>query len=251
MSQHIKTFVRRKGRMSSLHKKGFDLYGSSYLIPYQAEQSPEQVAQTKQAKQAKQAEQGAKLSFPKIFGNANPVIVEIGFGMGHATIQIAQEQPHYNFLGIEVHTPGVGRVLCKAGEAGLTNLKLIHHDAVEVLHHMIPEQSLSGIHLFFPDPWPKKKHHKRRIYAPGFLDMVHPLLQDNGYIYAATDWQPYGKQMLEVAQLDNRYKNPHNGFAPPSDWRPLTRFEYKGITVGHRIYEVWIEKTAVQGTQDL
>ncbi len=222
MDRKIKTFVRRKGRMSNLHTTGFETYGPNYLVPYKEE----------------------RLSYKELYGNSNPLVLEIGFGMGDATIQIAENRPEINFLGVEVHTPGVGKVLYEAGEVGLTNLKLIHHDAVEVLHHMLPPESLQGVHLFFPDPWPKKKHHKRRIYSQSFLNQLHTLLIPGGYIYSATDWEPYGAWMLETAEANPLYINPHRGFAKNIAWRPTTRFEQKGVQAGREIYEVWIEKSS-------
>ncbi len=215
----IKTFVRRTGRMSSLHHKGFSNY-ESYLIPYSEEQ----------------------LNMPEQFAINQPVIIEIGFGMGDATIEIARTQSSKNFIGIEVHSPGVGKVLYEAGELGLKNIRIIHHDAVEVLTHMIPKGSIHGVHLFFADPWPKKKHFKRRIYSQRFLNLLYDLLEPSGYIYSVTDWEPYGDWMLEVAQGDQRYRNPYEGFAPPVSWRPTTKFESKGVRKGHSIKELWIEK---------
>ncbi len=217
--REIKTFVRRAGRMSSLHLKGFEHY-SDYVIPYTEDQ----------------------LNIADVFPKKQPLILEIGFGMGDATIEIARTQPEKNFIGIEVHSPGVGKVLYEAGELNLQNIRVIHHDAIEVLTSMIPKHSLHGVHLFFADPWPKKKHFKRRIYSERFLSLLYELLEPSGYIYSVTDWEPYGEWMLDVASKDSRYTNPYGGFASPVPWRPTTKFESKGVRKGHVIKELWIEK---------
>ncbi|MDC7232221.1 MAG: tRNA (guanosine(46)-N7)-methyltransferase TrmB [Spirochaetales bacterium] len=166
------------------------------------------------------------------------LIVEIGFGMGDATYKIAMENPDKDYLGIEVYKPGIGKVLDRIEENGITNLKVIEHDAVEVLKYMIRDDSLAGVHIFFPDPWPKKKHHKRRIIQPDFVALLKNKVKKNGYIYAVTDWENYAEHMLSVFENEKDLLNKYSGFAEPQQWRPFTKFERKGKEKSHEIFEL-------------
>ena len=171
------------------------------------------------------------------------MILEIGFGMGETTAEIAQQNPQWNILGLEVYRPGVGALLSKIEQRGLTNIRVIEHDAVEVLAHMVPDDYLDGVHIYFPDPWPKKRHHKRRLIQSPFLSQLVQKLKPGGYLHMATDWPDYAAQMLEVCSqeisLENRAKE---GFSPRPDWRPLTKFEARGIRLGNPVADLIFQK---------
>ncbi len=167
-----------------------------------------------------------------------PVILDIGFGMGGELAELASERRDADFLGIEVHAPGVGKLLSEIERLELENVRIAQQDAVVVCGQGVPPGSVAGVHLFFPDPWPKKRHHKRRLVRPGFPELVAPLLAPGGYLYMVTDWQDYAEQMLGVMEESAVLSNPHGGFAPPQPWRPQTAFERKGLAKGHRIYEL-------------
>ncbi len=216
----VKSFVLRKGKLKKSQLEALYLYSDSYVVPFKEE----------------------RLNFATLFGNTNPVVIEIGFGMGNATLQIAQEQSELNFLGIEVFLQGFAKLLNWVGGKKLKNIKLIRFDAVEVLEEMIEDNSVAGFHIFFPDPWPKKRHHKRRLIQPPFVELLTKKLKEGGYIYAVTDWQEYGEQFLEVLGENPNLSNPYKGYAQKQDWRPVTSFERKGVAQGHQIYEVWVEK---------
>jgi tRNA (guanine-N7-)-methyltransferase len=184
------------------------------------------------------AYQPRRLDLDTAFGRSAPKVLEIGFGMGAATAEIAAARPEVDFLGIEVHGPGVGN-LCKLIEARqLTNLRIIRHDAVEVLRDMIAPASLDGFHLYFPDPWPKKRHHKRRLVQPPFVADIVERLKPGAYIHMATDWEDYALQMLEVLSAEPRLQNTADGFAPRPTWRPLTKFEQRGLNLGHGVWDL-------------
>lgn len=178
------------------------------------------------------------------FGRVAPLIVEIGFGMGDATAQVAAAMPEHDFIGIEVHTPGVGALLKHIGERGLGNLRIVQHDAVEVLEHMVPPASLAGIHIWFPDPWHKKRHHKRRLIQPAFVQRLMHHLAPGGYLHCATDWQPYAEQMLEVLSAEPGLANTAAGYAPRPDWRPLTKFENRGLKLGHGVWDLVFRRSS-------
>jgi tRNA (guanine-N7-)-methyltransferase len=182
------------------------------------------------------------LDFTELFPQKESVVLEIGFGMGDATHQIAFDNPNKAYIGVEVHQPGVGKLLDRITKRELTNIRIIEHDACEVVDNMIPAGSLGGIHIFFPDPWPKKKHHKRRLIQEPFLTELVKRLKPGGYIYAATDWDDYADQMLEVLSSNKLLKNGYNGFADHQSWRPLTNFEQKGLNKSHEIHEVYFVK---------
>jgi tRNA (guanine-N7-)-methyltransferase len=163
--------------------------------------------------------------------------------MGETTATIAQAHPENNYFGIEVHTPGVGGLLKLIAELGLVNLRLIQHDAVEVLEHMIAPATLAGAHIFFPDPWPKKRHHKRRLIQPAFVSLLASRLAPGAYLHAATDWQEYAEQILAVFGAESALANTAPGFAPRPDYRPLTKFESRGLKLGHGVWDIIFRKT--------
>ncbi len=216
----VKSFVLRQGRLKKSQEEALTLYSKEYVLPFKEE----------------------KIDFEELFGNPNPVVIEIGFGMGSATFQIAQARRDLNFLAIEVFLTGFAKLLNWVGQSELNNIRLIRFDAVEVLTSMIEDNSVAGFHLFFPDPWPKKRHHKRRLIQPPFVELLTKKLKSGGYIYAVTDWQEYGEQILEVLGGNSQLVNPSKGFAVRKNWRPVTSFERKGVAQGHQIWEVWVEK---------
>jgi tRNA (guanine-N7-)-methyltransferase len=217
----IRSFVLRQGRVSNAQRRAVDTLMSVYGIVY----AP-----------------GA-LAFEQVFERRAPTILEIGFGMGETTAQIARAHPDNDYLAIEVHTPGVGSLLKCIAESGLGNLRLIQHDAVEVLQHMIAPASLAGAHIFFPDPWPKKRHHKRRLIQPAFVALLASRLAPGAYLHAATDWQEYAEQILAVFAAEPALANTAPGFAPRPDYRPLTKFESRGLKLGHGVWDIIFRKT--------
>lgn len=218
----VKSFVKREGRLTKGQAKALNDYWPTMGI---------EVSDT-------------TLNFSELFGNDHPVVLEIGFGMGRSLVEMAQAQPHLNFLGIEVHRPGVGACLAYAGELQLSNLKVIEHDAVEVLKNNIPTASLERLQLFFPDPWHKKRHHKRRIVQADFAALVATKLKPAGQSHMATDWEPYAHHMLEVMQKSEAFKNTSqtNDFVPRPDYRPITKFETRGQRLGHGVWDLIFEK---------
>jgi len=212
----IRSFVLRQGRVSNAQRRAVDTLLSVHGIAY----AP-----------------GA-LDFEQLFGRRAPTLLEIGFGMGETTARIAQAHPENNYLGIEVHTPGVGSLLKLIAEGKLSNLRLIQHDAVEVLEHMIAPGTLAGAHIFFPDPWPKKRHHKRRLIQPDFVALLASRLAPDAYVHAATDWQEYAEQILAVFAAEPALANTVPGFAPRPDYRPLTKFESRGLKLGHGVWDI-------------
>jgi tRNA (guanine-N7-)-methyltransferase len=216
----IRSFVTRAGRMGPGQTRALAELGPRFLLPYA----------------------GARFDFATSFGRVAPLVLEIGFGMGDATAQIAQAQAQIDFIGVEVHTPGVGALLKRIGELGLTNLRLIQHDAVEVLEQMIAPRSLAGVHVFFPDPWHKKRHHKRRLIQAEFVRLLVQRIAPSGYLHCATDWQPYAEQMLEVLGAEPALRNTAPGFAPRPDYRPLTKFENRGLRLGHGVWDLVFAK---------
>ncbi len=217
----IKSYVLRAGRMGPGQTKAFEQFGPRFLLQYDAEQ---------------------KLDPVQVFGRNAPLIMEIGFGMGGATADIAQTRPSDNFLCCEVHEPGVGALLKLCGERGIENIRIFRHDAVEVLDHMLPERSLDGVHIFFPDPWHKSRHHKRRLVQAPFVQRLAGHLKPGGYIHLATDWEPYAEQMLEVLSaepmLANTAARGGTGYAEKPEYRPLTKFENRGIKLGHGVWDL-------------
>ena len=212
----IRSFVVRAGRMGSGQVRALETLGPRFITPYRPQ----------------------TLDTAGLFGRSAPVVLEIGFGMGDATAQIAQALPSTDFIGVEVHTPGVGALLKHIDEKQLSNLRIIQHDAVEVLEHMIAPGSLAGLHIFFPDPWHKKKHNKRRLIQPAFVAKLVTRLAPGAYLHCATDWQPYAEQMLEVLGAEPGLANTADGYAPKPAYRPLTKFENRGLKLGHGVWDL-------------
>ncbi|MCX7176306.1 MAG: tRNA (guanosine(46)-N7)-methyltransferase TrmB [Proteobacteria bacterium] len=217
LAQHIRSFVLRQGRVTQAqqrhHEQGLPLWG----IPYRP----------------------APLDLAAAFGrDGTPIILEIGFGMGETTASIAAAHPENDYLGIEVHTPGVGGLLKEIAERELGNVRIIQHDAVEVLRDMIPLASLAAVHIFFPDPWPKKRHHKRRLIQPPLVQLLAERLIPGGILHCATDWEEYAQQMLEVLGAEPLLENTAADFAPRPDYRPRTKFESRGLRLGHGVWDV-------------
>jgi len=213
----IRSFVLRAGRVGPGQQRALAELGPRFVLPYRA----------------------APLDFGAVFGRRAPVLLEIGFGMGEATAQVAATHPAQDLLGVEVHAPGVGALLKRIGEQGLGNVRIVQHDAVEVLQHMIPAASLAGVHVWFPDPWHKKRHHKRRLIQPGLVALLADRIAPGGYLHCATDWQPYAVQMLEVLAAEPRLVNTAgHGYAPRPDWRPQTKFESRGLRLGHGVWDL-------------
>lgn len=183
-----------------------------------------------------------QLDLDRLFGRAAPRILEIGFGMGETTASIAAAHPDVDYLGIEVHTPGVGSLLKLIDARGLSNLRLIQHDAVEVLREMIAPGSLDGAHIFFPDPWPKKRHHKRRLVQTDFITLLASRLKPGGYLHLATDWEEYAEQMLAVLSAEPQLENTADGYAPRPGYRPQTKFETRGLKLGHGVWDIVFRK---------
>lgn len=182
------------------------------------------------------------VDFGAIFGRNAPRILEIGFGMGETTARIASENPENDYLGIEVHSPGVGALLKRIDELALTNIRIIQHDAVEVVETMVPPGSLAGIHVFFPDPWPKKRHHKRRLIQQAFAELLATRLAPGGYFHAATDWHEYADHILATLSAAGSLENVHDGFAVRPVTRPETKFEQRGRRLGHDSWDVIFRK---------
>ena len=216
----IRSFVLRAGRMGSGQTRALQELGPRFVLPFQP----------------------TLLDFAAVFGRRAPVVLEIGFGMGDATAAIAERMPGTDFLGIEVHAPGVGALLQRIGQRQLANLRIIQHDAVDALAAMIPPASLAGVHIFFPDPWHKKRHHKRRLIQPAFVATLAQHLAPGGVLHCATDWQPYAEQMLEVLAAEPLLVNTAAGFAPRPELRPLTKFEARGLGLGHGVWDLVFER---------
>jgi tRNA (guanine-N7-)-methyltransferase len=218
----IKSYVLRAGRMGTGQVKAFELYGPQFLLPFKPDEAFKPAA---------------------AFGREAPLVLEIGFGMGDATAKIARARPGDNFLCCEVHEPGVGALLKRCGEEGIGNIRILRHDAVEVLEHMLPPASLDGVHIFFPDPWHKTKHNKRRLIQSPLVAQLTARLKPGGYLHCATDWEPYAQQMLEVLSAEPALANTSTdpalgGYAPKPDYRPLTKFENRGLKLGHGVWDL-------------
>ncbi len=184
----------------------------------------------------------APLALERLFGRSAPTILEIGFGMGETTAAIARQHPENDYLGVEVHTPGVGSLLARIAELHLGNVRVIQHDAVEVLQAMIAPAALDGVHLFFPDPWPKKRHHKRRLIQPPLVSLLVSRMKSGAVLHTCTDWEDYAKQMLEVLCADPALANTASGYADRPDARPQTKFERRGLGLGHRVWDLMFTK---------
>ncbi|GKW12395.1 tRNA (guanosine(46)-N7)-methyltransferase TrmB [Pectobacterium punjabense] len=220
--RRIRSFVRRQGRLTNGQQLALDNYWPVMGVEYQAEQ----------------------VDFNALFGRDAPVVLEIGFGMGASLVTMAAQHPEQNFLGIEVHLPGVGACLASAQEAGISNLRVMCHDALEVLIKMIPDGSLSMVQLFFPDPWHKARHNKRRIVQVPFAELVQSKLKVGGVFHMATDWEPYAQHMLEVMTSVAGYRNlsDNNEYVVRPESRPLTKFEARGQRLGHGVWDLMFER---------
>ncbi len=214
--QAIRSFVLRQGRLSNAQRRACDTLLPRFGIVFQQN----------------------ILDLEKVFGRQAPKILEIGFGMGESTATIAHSNPHNDYLGLEVHTPGVGSLLNKIEDLGLTNMRIIQHDAVEILRYMLPSESLDGVHIFFPDPWPKARHHKRRLIQPGLVSRLCECLKPGGYIHIATDWEDYAIHILQVLQQESCLRNSADDFSPRPDYRPVTKFEQRGVRLGHNVWDL-------------
>ena len=218
----IRSFVLRQGRVSNAQRRAFDALLPRYGVPYAAHVH----------------------DLDAVFGRRAPRILEVGSGMGETTATIALAHPENDYVAVEVHTPGVGSLLKRIDELGLGNVRVVQHDAVEVLQDMIAPESLDAVHLFFPDPWPKKRHHKRRLVQPPFAALLASRLRPGGYVHAATDWEDYALQMLEVLSAVPALENTARGFAERPETRPVTKFEQRGIALGHRVWDVVFRRRA-------
>ncbi|MFJ2601600.1 tRNA (guanosine(46)-N7)-methyltransferase TrmB [Pantoea agglomerans] len=220
--RRIRSFVRRQGRLTKGQQQALDTLWPVMGVEYQPE----------------------PVDLPALFGREAPVTLEIGFGMGASLVTMAQNTPHQNFLGIEVHAPGVGACLAAAKEADVQNLRVMCHDAVEVLEKMIPDNSLRMVQLFFPDPWHKARHNKRRIVQVPFAELVMRKLKLGGIFHMATDWEAYAEHMLEVMNSIDGYRNQseQQNYVPRPETRPLTKFEQRGQRLGHGVWDLMFER---------
>ncbi|MDO5356601.1 MAG: tRNA (guanosine(46)-N7)-methyltransferase TrmB [Conchiformibius sp.] len=217
----IKSFVLRQGHMTAAQQKAIEQHWPAFGVDFSTE----------------------RLDLNALFGRDAPKVLEIGFGMGTATAEIARRLPEKDFLAVDVHGPGVGNLCKLTAEQGLSNLRIMRHDAVEVVETMLADGSLHGIHIFFPDPWHKKRHHKRRLIQAPFVAKLLPKLQSGGYIHLATDWEEYAVQMLEVLNGFEQLANSSDGYAPTPAYRPETKFEARGKRLGHGVWDlVFIKK---------
>jgi tRNA (guanine-N7-)-methyltransferase len=212
----IRSYVLRAGRVGSGQARALAEVGPRCLLPFQPQ----------------------IVDLDAVFGRAAPHVLEIGFGMGEGLAETAAAHADTDFLGVEVHTPGVGALLKQIGERELANVRVIQHDAVEVLERMIAPGSLAGVRVFFPDPWHKKRHHKRRLIQPPLVALLASRLAPGGFMHLATDWQDYAEQMLAVLSADPQLKNTVADYAPRPDTRPLTKFEQRGLRLGHGVWDL-------------
>ncbi|GCL61412.1 tRNA (guanine-N(7)-)-methyltransferase [Rubrivivax pictus] len=212
----MRSFVLRAGRLGTGQARALAELGPQYMLPFQP----------------------AVPDWDAVFGRSAPRVLEIGFGMGQATAAIAAARPDLDFIGVEVHQPGVGALLREIGERGLTNIRILQHDAVEVLRQMVAPASLAGVHVYFPDPWHKKRHHKRRLIQPPLVDLLTGRLAHGGWLHCATDWEDYAQQMLQVLGDCPALANTAEGYAPRPAMRPLTKFEARGLKLGHGVWDL-------------
>lgn len=220
--RRIRSFVLRQGRLTKGQERALETVLPQFGIDYVEN----------------------LLDLNQVFGrNASKKILEIGFGMGESTAKIAQTLSDYDFLAVEVHTPGVGSLLKQIEELALTNIRIVQHDAVEVLQNMLVDASLDGVHIFFPDPWHKKRHHKRRLIQAAFVKLLCTKLKSGGYLHVATDWQEYAEWVLEVLNAEQQLQNTVRDYAEKPNYRLLTKFENRGIKLGHGVWDlVFIRK---------
>ena len=216
----IRSFVLRQGRTSDAQRRAVDALLPRFGVPFR----------------------NAPLDLDNLFGRRAPKILEIGFGMGETTATIAHAHPENDYLGIEVHTPGVGALLKRIAELGLANVRIVQHDAVEVLEQMIAPGTLDGAHVFFPDPWPKKRHHKRRLIQAPLVALLASRMKPGATLHLATDWEDYARQMLEVLSADDALTNTADGYAERPATRPETKFENRGLRLGHKVWDLVFTK---------
>lgn len=226
-TRSIRSFVLRRGHITAAQQEAYSRLLPVWSLPYRP----------------------TALHLPTVFERDAPTFLEIGFGMGETTAQIAKAQPEHNFLCVDVFSSGVGALLKRIDQAGLTNIRIVQHDAVEVVSHMLAQASLSGIHIFFPDPWPKKRHHKRRLIQAPFVELLASRMQTHAYLHCATDWQHYADQMLEVLSAETQLRNRYESFAPRPDWRPMTKFEQRGLNLGNGVWDLVFTKQAANCAQ--
>jgi len=219
-NRHIRSYVLRQGRISSAQQRACNTLLPLYGIPYTTQ----------------------PLNLELAFGRVAPKIIEIGFGMGDCTATIARLHPENDYLALEVHTPGVGNLLQLIDTHKIPNIRIIQHDAVEVLHDMIETHSLDGVHIFFPDPWHKARHNKRRLIQAPFISQLVQKIIPGGYLHVATDWQEYAEQVLAVLSAEPLLENTVENYAPRPDYRPLTKFEQRGIRLGHGVWDMVFRK---------
>jgi tRNA (guanine-N(7)-)-methyltransferase len=217
----IKTYVLRTGRMTDAQKRAVSELWPRYGVEYEA---------------------GKSLDMAALFGNDHPTVAEIGFGMGLATWQIAYANPGINYLGLEVHTPGVGRLMAELDSRGMANVRILRHDAIEVFERAIGPDTFSGLHIFYPDPWPKKKHHKRRLIRDGLSELLASRIAPGGYLYFVTDIEDYAAWSLDVLSRTKGLVNRFDGFAPHQEWRPETKFEARASKDGRGAWELFFER---------
>lgn len=224
----IRSYVLRQGRVSKAQRRAHDALLPAFGIPFARE----------------------VVDLDAAFGRRAPRILEIGFGMGETTAAIAADRPGNDYLGIEVHTPGVGSLLKQIDERGLTNVRVIQHDAVEVLQYMIAPESLDGVHVFFPDPWPKKRHHKRRLIQPPFAALLAQRMKPGAYLHVATDWEEYAQHVLAVLGGEPALRNIAEAYAARPKHRPLTKFERRGLELGHRVWNIVFQRASQPAAPD-
>ncbi len=222
LPQRIRSFIRRQGRLTPGQQLALDNHWNTFCL-----------------------DPNMDYDFTLVFGRHAPLFIEIGFGNGDSLAKMAAANPDKDYIGIEVHTPGVGHLLMLLNEQGINNVRIYCHDAIEILENKIPDHSLAGVHLFFPDPWHKKKHHKRRIVRPSFVALLLKKLKSGGYFHAATDWENYAQAMLEVLSEEPSLKNtsPDNDYCQCPAYRPLTKFEQRGIRLGHGVWDLIFSKS--------
>jgi tRNA (guanine-N7-)-methyltransferase len=213
---HIRSYVLRQGRVSNAQGRAVENLLPKFGIAHSLQ----------------------PIDYIELFSRSVPTILEIGFGMGETTATIAATNPQNNYIAIEVHTPGVGNLLKEIDAQQLTNLRIIQHDAIEILRDMVPAASLAGIHIFFPDPWPKKRHHKRRLIQAPLVKTLCEKLQPGAYIHVATDWQEYAEHILTTLSAEPLLANSADGYAPRPTYRPLTKFEQRGLKLGHGVWDI-------------
>ncbi|MDE1982013.1 MAG: tRNA (guanosine(46)-N7)-methyltransferase TrmB [Betaproteobacteria bacterium] len=219
----IRSYVLRQGRVSPAQQRALDHLWPLWGVPF----APAALTPA---------------GWTALFGHEAPLVLEIGFGMGETTVAIARQLPQVNFLAIDVHMPGIGSLLKQIDEAGIGNVRVMRHDAVEVMEHMIAPDTLDGVHIFFPDPWPKARHHKRRLIQPPFVKLLASRLKPGGTLHLATDWEDYAVQMLAVLDSVGELQNTAEGYAPRPDYRPLTKFEQRGLRLGHGVWDLVFRK---------